>query len=84
MNILFVENHQVFAEVVIKQFFVQHHVNVVPTIRKAWEEITQNNYDVVLVDFDLDDGKGVELVTNSTIDSDMSLEWMKPAALKAK
>ncbi|HEW98595.1 MAG: response regulator [Candidatus Parabeggiatoa sp. nov. 3] len=62
MNILFVENHVVFAKIVTETLLNQHTVTIVSTLSKAWALISQEDYDVILVDFDLDDGKGDELV----------------------
>jgi DNA-binding response OmpR family regulator len=62
MNILYVENHSVFAENVVRQFLSQHQVRVVPSISAAHIAIRAGHFDLLLVDFDLDDGKGAELV----------------------
>jgi DNA-binding response OmpR family regulator len=62
MRILFVENHEVFATTVISQFLADPEVDVVPTARQAHEAIERGGHDAVLVDFDLDDGKGADLV----------------------
>jgi DNA-binding response OmpR family regulator len=62
MRLLFVENHDVFAEVVRRRFLASHEVVVVPTLAGAREALGRSSFDVILVDFDLDDGKGVELV----------------------
>jgi DNA-binding response OmpR family regulator len=62
MKLLFVENHERFISIVTKQFLAEHDVTVVPTIAQAWSELAETEYDVVLVDYDLDDGKGDELV----------------------
>ena len=62
MKILFVENHAVFAKIVTETLLNQHTVRIVSTLSKAWALLSQDDYDVVLVDFDLDDGKGDELV----------------------
>jgi DNA-binding NarL/FixJ family response regulator len=62
MNILFVENHAIFAKVVTAQFLSQYQVTIVPKISDAWHLLSNGNFDSVLVDFDLDDGKGDELV----------------------
>jgi len=48
-------------------------VTIVPTIASAKEQITQAAFDVVLVDYDLDDGKGDELV-----------RWIRPSAADMK
>ncbi|WP_050030399.1 response regulator [Verrucomicrobium sp. BvORR034] len=62
MTILYVENHDVFAANVIRLFLAQHAVTVVPSIAGALEVRTTEAFDLMLVDFDLDDGKGDALV----------------------
>lgn len=61
MNILYVENHAAFAETVKQKFLSQHFVTVVPTLSAAREKIRANVFDVLLVDYDLDDGKVLSL-----------------------
>ena len=61
MKILFVENHPVFAKTVTTKFLANHQVSTVSSIAGAWSAITAGSFDVVLVDYDLDDGKGDEL-----------------------
>ena len=63
MNILYVENHSVFAATVIRQFLSQHLVTLVPSKSAALLAMKSEKFDLLLVDFDLDDGKGNELVT---------------------
>ncbi len=62
MKILFVENNLSFAEIVIGQFLSKYEVTVVSEIRKALAELEREHYDIILADYDLDDGKGAELV----------------------
>lgn len=62
MKILFLENHAVFAEQVTSQFLSEHQVTVVPSLRAAWNAISRGRFDVILSDYDLDDGKGEEYV----------------------
>jgi DNA-binding response OmpR family regulator len=62
MKILYVENHAVFAENVKRQFLSHHLVTVVPSLFAARRAMLGEAFDVVLVDYDLDDGKGDELV----------------------
>ncbi|MEZ5991504.1 MAG: response regulator [Planctomycetota bacterium] len=62
MDILYVENHAAFARQVTTAFLGSHEVTVVPTIRQARTELAAHNWDAVLIDYDLDDGKGIELV----------------------
>jgi DNA-binding response OmpR family regulator len=62
MKILWVENHSQFARIATRQFLVGHDVCVVPSLDAAREAMAGNEFEVVLVDYDLDDGKGDELV----------------------
>ena len=62
MKILFVENHQTFGEIVRDRFLSDHSVTIVPSIEQAVPHIDEHPYDLVLVDYDLDDGKGDQVV----------------------
>lgn len=62
MNILYLENHAIFAQQVIQQFLAAHQVTVVPSLAGARQAIGSGRYDVVLCDYDLDDGKGEQFV----------------------
>jgi DNA-binding NarL/FixJ family response regulator len=62
MRILYVENHESFAKQVCKAFLGAHEVEITPTLAGARATITAGVWDVVLIDYDLDDGKGIELV----------------------
>jgi DNA-binding response OmpR family regulator len=62
MQLLYVENHARFARLTVAQFLSSHQVTVVPSLIAARQALTLNTFDVVLVDYDLDDGKGDELV----------------------
>lgn len=62
MKIRYVENHDVFAANVVRLFLAQHEVTVVPSIARAQEARAVETFDLMLVDFDLDDGKGDALV----------------------
>jgi len=62
MRILFVDNHREFAAVVTGAFLASHEVAIVPPIAAARVALDASTFDVALVDFDLDDGKGDELV----------------------
>ena len=62
MKILFVENHSIFADQVIRCFLSAHQGTVVPGLAVARNKLAVETYDVLLVDYDLDDGKGAELV----------------------
>jgi len=58
MRILFVENHIVFAETVIGRFLGQHAVVLVSSVAEAHRAAGSRQFDVILVDYDLDDAKG--------------------------
>ncbi len=63
MKILYVENHAVFASQVCRQFLSAHAVRVVSSLAAARDALAaDDDYDVLIVDYDLDDGKGDELV----------------------
>lgn len=62
MKILFVENQPRFANIAAKTFLPTHVVTVVPSVAAARQALLAGTFDVVLVDYDLDDGKGAELV----------------------
>ena len=62
MNILYLENHAVFAEQVTRQFLAAHRVTVVPSLLAARSALASGGFELVLSDYDLDDGKGEEFV----------------------
>ena len=62
VNILYLENHAVFAEQVTREFLAAHRVTVVPSLAAARSSLASDTYDLVLSDYDLDDGKGEEFV----------------------
>jgi DNA-binding response OmpR family regulator len=62
LKILFVENHSIFAQQAIIHFLSAHQITVVPSLLMARSSLAANQFDLLLVDYDLDDGKGEELV----------------------
>lgn len=62
MNILYLENHAVFAQQVTQQFLRAHRVTVVPSLAAARSALASGGFDLVLSDYDLDDGKGETFV----------------------
>lgn len=62
MNILWVENHEGFSRIAVKNFLISQTVTVVPSLAAARACLSESHYDVVILDYDLDDGKGIELV----------------------
>ncbi len=63
MKILYIENHEIFAKTVCNLFLSNDEVNLAPSIALAKSLLKANHFDIVLVDFDLDDGKGDEITT---------------------
>jgi DNA-binding response OmpR family regulator len=62
LKILFVENHSIFAQQAIAHFLSAQQVTVVPSLSTARSSLSTDQFDLLLVDYDLDDGKGEELV----------------------
>jgi CheY-like chemotaxis protein len=62
MKILYVEDHALFAATTTRQFLAQHSVTIVPSLSAAREALARSGFDLLLVDYDLDDGKGDQLV----------------------
>ena len=62
MNILYVENHAVFADNVIRKHLSRHTVTIVPNLAAARGAFLRSPHRVILIDCDLDDGKGDELI----------------------
>ena len=62
MRILLVENHGEFTSVVVSAFLSEHEVTTAPSCSAARVAFANQPFDVVLVDYDLDDEKGDTLV----------------------
>ena len=62
LKILYLENHAVFAQQVTRQFLSAHRITVVPSLSGARSAFAAGSYDLVLSDYDLDDGKGEEFL----------------------
>lgn len=62
MKILYVENHAIFAQQVCQQFLSTHKVEVVSSVSAARQKLAAEEYCLLIVDYDLDDGKGDEIV----------------------
>ena len=58
----YIENHARFAKLTVAQFLALHQVTIVPSVVAACQVMVQSPFDEVLVDYDLDNGKGDELV----------------------
>ena len=62
MKILFVEDHQKFIETVTKFFLASYQLTAVPSLSEARQALAQSSFEVILIDYDLKDGKGTELM----------------------
>ena len=62
MNILWVENRPRFERIAEKQFLPAYSVTVVPGLAVARQALSTGRFSVVLLDYDLDDGSGNDLV----------------------
>lgn len=63
MHLLLVENHELFAATVVEHFLQGMCVEICGSVSAAKTLLRASEFDAVLVDYDLDDGKGAELVT---------------------
>ncbi len=64
IKILIVEDnpdHATLAQIALNQNGYEH-IDIVPTINKAFEKINSTDYNVLLVDYCLPDGYGLELI----------------------
>lgn len=65
MRILFVEDHLDFARTVIREFLDGHDVEIAATVHAAKGLLSTQDFDVLLVDHDLPDGVGTEVVAHA-------------------
>ncbi len=63
MKILMVEDNPTFSALACNNFLTSHDVKVAATLKAARSALDSESFDAVLVDFDLPDGKGNQLVT---------------------
>src|SRR4051794_25107253 len=62
MRLLWIENHAVFVRLAGRRFLAAHDVTVTPSLAEARTALAANRFDAVLLDQDLDDGKGASLI----------------------
>jgi DNA-binding response OmpR family regulator len=62
VRLLWIENHANFVHVAGRQFLAAHDLTVVPSLALAREVLAARTFDAVLLDYDLDDGKGASLI----------------------
>jgi DNA-binding response OmpR family regulator len=65
MRILFVEDHLDFAKTVIREFLEGQDVEIATTVQAARGLLSTHLFDVLLVDHDLPDGEGTEVVAHA-------------------
>jgi DNA-binding response OmpR family regulator len=65
MKILFVENHSEFVAIAIREFFADASVRVAASVEQAKKEMATTTFDVILVDYDLEDGKGTQVIEHA-------------------
>jgi atypical dual specificity phosphatase len=62
LRILYVEDRAEFAASVISRFLSQHSVTVALSLAEARQALAGGGFDLLLIDYDLDDGKGNALI----------------------
>lgn len=62
MKILYVESQALFATEVCQQFLAGHEVKVATSLAAARQMLSAESFDLLLIDYDFEDGKGDELV----------------------
>jgi DNA-binding response OmpR family regulator len=62
MRLLYVEDHAAFRAQVVPRFLADHHVTVAASLAEARALLLDGTFDAVLLDYDLPDGKGIELL----------------------
>ena len=63
MRVLIVNDHEELVWVVRETFLASHDVEVVHSLVDARKLLSTSEFDVLLLDYDLPDGKGVELLS---------------------
>lgn len=62
MKLLWVEDNVRFARVAGREFLSGHEITLVPSLQAAREALRAWKFEGILLDFDLEDGKGSELM----------------------
>jgi CheY-like chemotaxis protein len=62
LRLLWVENHPTFPRLAGRQFLSEHAVTVVACLAEARRALAEQPFDAILLDYDLDDGKGTALL----------------------
>ena len=61
VQILWIENQQQFVNITLEKFLAVHTVTAFPSLADAKVALASDTFDAVLLDYDLDDGKGTGL-----------------------
>lgn len=61
-KILLIENHAEFSKAIVKEFLSTYDVEIATSIMEAKERLVESSFDLIMSDYDLDDGKGDEFV----------------------
>ena len=61
-EILWVENNPRFIKAATGQFLTAHRLTIVADLAGARKLLAERSFDAILLDYDLDDGKGDELL----------------------
>lgn len=64
MRLLFVDDHEEFVRTVRDVFLRSHEVDTATSLSEAVKALAAKSFDVILLDYDLPDGKGVTLLAN--------------------
>ena len=62
VKLLYVENHAIFVQIAVERFLAAHDVTVTGSVSGALALLASETFDAVLVDYDLDDGKGSDVI----------------------
>ena len=62
MRLLFVEDNVAFRKTVLQEFLGGHEVTCAGSLLEARRQVATGSFDAVLLDYDLPDGKGEELI----------------------
>ena len=63
MKLLLVENNEAFSRAVSREFLTEYEIETATTVEKAISIFNSSVVEIALIDYDLDDGKGDEVVS---------------------
>jgi DNA-binding response OmpR family regulator len=62
MKILYVEDNERFSKLTTKRLLSKYYVTIAASLAEARVALLRQTFDIILIDYDLGDGKGNELV----------------------